>query len=160
MCDWVCYLIASLDSNRTYVGSTNNQPKRLNTHNSGYGAKATKGQIWIPIVTISGFHHKNACLSFEAGWKRLSKTRSNEKLHLINVMTDLNLDYYHADTKWDRIMDLVYFMHNFTLLDTKFMINYNIQHPVNQPDELKINIFMEDWIADLPWPHFVTCKSS
>ena len=157
MCDWVCYLIFSLSSNDTYIGSTNNQPKRLQTHNCGKGAKRTRGKTWVPIIIVSGFHHKNACLSFESGWKRLSKTRSSIKLQPINEMcgTDLN---YEKDTKWNRIMDLLYFVHNFTLLDTKFRLNYDMKHVLNQPNDLTINIFMEDWIADLPWPHFVLNK--
>ena len=161
MCEWVCYLIMSLDSNDTYIGSSNNQPKRLSNHNNNdpsikrRGAKRTRGQTWIPIVIITGFHHKNACLSFEAGWKRLAKRRSNERLELINQMSGTKLAY-NMDTKWNRIMDLIYFMHNFTLIDTKFMLNYDIRHPVFQPDELVVNIFMEEWIKDLPWPYFVS----
>ncbi len=163
MCDWVCYLIVSLDSNDTYVGSSNNQPKRLNNHNNNNpnikrtGAKRTQGQTWIPFIIISGFNHKNACLSFEAGWKRLAKRRSNKRLQAINKMTGLNLKYT-LDTKWNRMMDLLYFMNNFTLIGTKFMINYDIRHPIFQPDNLTINIFMEKWIRDLPWPYFVSIK--
>lgn len=160
MCDWMCYLIMSLDSNNTYIGSTNNQMKRLNNHNNNnpqikrQGAKRTRGQTWIPILIISGFENKNACLSFESGWKRLSKTRTNKKLNLLNIMTDKKL-CYSGDTKWNRIMDLLYFINNFTFIDTKFIINYDIKHPVIQPDKLTMNIFMEDWISNLPWPHFI-----
>jgi predicted GIY-YIG superfamily endonuclease len=163
MCDWICYLIISLDSNDTYIGSTNNCLKRLCNHNNNdpsikrKGAKRTRGKTWIPVVFISGFDHKNACLSFESGWKRLSKNRANQKLSLINDMTGLNLRYTN-DTKWNRIMDLLYFMHNFTIIGTKFMINYDIRHPIFQPEQLVINIFMEEWICDLPWPYFVLTK--
>ena len=163
MCDWVCYLIMSLDSNETYVGSSNNQPKRLQNHNNNdpnikrRGAKRTRGRTWIPILIVSGFHHKNACLSFEAGWKRLSKKRNNQRLFYINDMTN-NSFRYGQDTRWNRIMDLLYFVHNFTFLDTKFCLNYDIKHPVNQPENMTINIFMEDWISELPWPHFIEVK--
>lgn len=160
MCDWVCYLIMSLDSTETYIGSTNNCVKRLDNHNNNdpsikrRGAKRTRGRMWTPIIIISGFHHKNACLSFESGWKRLARTRNNMRLVPINIMTDQSL-VYSNDPRWNRLMDLLYFVHNFTLIGTKFMINYSIQHPVVQPDILIINIFMEEWIEDLPWPHFV-----
>lgn len=160
MCEWICYLITSLDSNWTYIGSTPDQPKRLEKHNNNdpsikrQGAKATRGKTWVPLLIISGFHHKNACLSFEAGWKKLSKKRSNQRLYFINEMTDDYLSY-NNDPCWNRLMDLLYFVHNFTLLDTKFRLNYDIRHPVNPPEELTINIFMEDWIKDLPWPHFI-----
>ena len=160
MSNWVCYLLMSLDSNCTYIGSSNNQPKRLDAHNNANpsikrkGARRTRGQTWIPIIVVSGFHHKNACLSFEAGWKRLSKRRNNNRLEYINCMTNLNLRYT-SDPKYNRIMDLLYFMHNFTLIDTKFKINYDCKHEINPPNQLTINIFMEEWIADLPWPYFV-----
>jgi predicted GIY-YIG superfamily endonuclease len=163
MSDWICYLIMSLDSNDTYVGSSNNQPKRLNDHNNNNpnikrkGAKRTRGQTWVPILIISGFENKNACLSFESGFKRLAFRRNNNRLLLINKMSDQYL-LYTKDTKWNRIMDLIYFMHNFTFIGNKFMINYDIRHPVNQPDNLIINVFMETWIKDLPWPYFVSVK--
>ena len=156
MCDWICYLIYSLSSNCTYIGSTNNFPKCLFTHNRGKGAKYTRCNIpWIPIVTITGFHHKNACLSFEAGWKKLSKNRTNERIAPINIMTNSSYKYTN-DTKYNRIIDLLYFVHNFTLLDTKFKLNHSIKYPVNNPDELAIAIYMEDWIKDFPWPHFIS----
>ena len=163
MCDWLCYLIMSLDSNSTYIGSTNNIKNRLNAHNNNdpnikrKGAKRTRGQTWIPILIISGFYHKNACLSFESGWKKLSKKRNNQRLYFINQMTSSNFSYTN-DPKWNRIMDLLYFVHNFTYIGTKFMINYDVRHPINQPDKLKIKIFMEDWIKDLPWPYFIMVK--
>ncbi len=160
MCDWICYLIMSLDSRDTYIGSTNNFAKRLNNHNNNdpcikrKGAKRTRGKTWIPIIIISDFHHKNACLSFEAGWKRLAQKRSNKRLLLINDMTCLRL-YYTRDTRWNRLMDLIYFIHNFTLIDTKFIINSDIRHPLSYPDQLTIGIFMETWISDFPWPYFI-----
>jgi len=153
----------SLDSNDTYVGASNNPLKRLENHNNNNpdikrrGAKRTRGQTWVPIVIISGFDNKNCCLSFEAGWKRLAKRRTNERLYFINLMAKTNL-CYSGDTKWNRLMDLLYFVHNFTYIGTKFILNYDIKHPVNQPDELVINIFMEEWIKDLSWPFFITTK--
>ena len=160
MCDWVCYLIMSLDSTDTYIGSTNNYLNRLNNHNNNdssikrRGAKRTRGKTWIPIIIVTGFHHKNACLSFESGWKRLAKKRTNERLMFINTMTEQNF-CYTGDTRWNRIMDLLYFMHNFTMIGTKFMINHDIRHPVFQPERLCINILIESWIKKLPWPYFV-----
>lgn len=161
MCDWVCYLIMSLDSNATYIGSSNNQPKRLANHNNcdprirRRGAKRTRGQTWITIIAIQGFPNKNACLSFESGWKRLAFSRSTRKLYFINIMSGLQLSYT-GDTRWNRIMDLLYFTHNFTLYNDKFKINPTTKFPVCIPDQLTINIFMEEWIKDLPWPPFVS----
>lgn len=164
MCDWVCYLIFSLDSNDTYIGSSNNQPKRLNAHNNNdktikrKGAKRTRGQTWVPLIIISGFEHKCACLSFEAGWKRLSKNRNNTRLLFINEMAGTNLAYSRKP-KYDRMIDLLYFVHNFTLLDTKFRLNHSMTHPLNQPDRLIIKTFFEDWFVDMPWPHFIEIDS-
>lgn len=163
MCDWICYLIMSLDSNSTYIGSTNNPPRRLNDHNNNSpnrrGARRTRGQTWIPILNISGFESKNSCLSFESGWKRLCHTRSNEKLYLINKMADTNYAY-SKDTRWNRIMDLLYFIHHITYIDDKFKINYAFKHPINSPDLLTINIFFEEWIENLPWPYFILTNST
>lgn len=162
MSDWVCYLLMSLDSNDTYIGSTNNPSRRLNNHNNNNnsikrrGAKRTRGQTWVPILFITGFHHKNACLSFEAGWKKISKKRNNNRFFLLNMMLGGQELSYSRDSKWNRIMDLLYFTHHFTLLDTHFRINYDMRHPLYQPEQLIMNVFMEDWIHDLPWPHFMT----
>ncbi|AEX61793.1 endo excinuclease amino terminal domain [Acanthamoeba polyphaga mimivirus] len=160
MSDWVCYLLMSLDSNDTYIGSSNNQPKRLNAHNNNNpnikrtGAKRTRNQTWIPIIIISGFHDKRACLSFESGWKRLSRRRNNSRLLEINLSCNTKLSY-NGDTKWNRIIDLLYFIHNTTLLDTHYRLNYNVKHPINISNNLTINIFIEDWIQYLPWPYFI-----
>lgn len=157
---WYCYLIMSLDSNRTYIGSSNNPEKRLKCHNRNdpsvrrTGAKYTAGQTWTPILIISGFHHKNACLSFEAGWKRLSKKRKNNRFQIINCMSD-NQFSYNKNTKWCRIMDLLYFVHNITLLDTKYKLNAEVNYPIFVAP-LKIDIMLEDWIQDLPWPYWIT----
>lgn len=159
MSDWVCYMIVSLTSNDTYIGSSNNQPKRLKTHNSGgsAGAKYTRGQTWIPVLIVSGFNNKKECLSFESGWKKLAKKRNNFRLCFVNLMANTNYKYTR-EPKWNRIMDLLYFIHNFTLLGTKFKLNYDIRHIINQPDNLTINIFLEDWIEILPWPYFITTQ--
>ncbi len=45
------YLILNIKDNKTisYVGWTNNLKKRLELHNSGKGAKFTRGRKWILI---------------------------------------------------------------------------------------------------------------
>jgi putative endonuclease len=156
MDNWVCYLIMSLDTNSTYIGASNDQPKRLATHNSGKGAKYTKGQTWIPILVIEGFTSKRACLSFEAGWKRLSKKRNNGRLIPIWLQGSDVLKY-GTDPKWNRIMDLLYFTHNFTFHDPKFICRPLSKLEYMFPPPLEINIFSELWINDLPWPCFVEC---
>lgn len=160
MSDWVCYLITSLDSTQTYIGSSNNFPKRLNNHNNNnphikrVGAKRTRGQTWIPILIISGFETKISCLSFEAGWKRLAKKRNNKRLFFINIMAQCNLKY-DKDPRWNRLMDLIYFVHHFTYTDEKFRLNQNFIYPIFLSNILKINILYEYWIHELPWPFFI-----
>ncbi len=155
---WVCYLIASLESNQTYIGASNNQPNRLNAHNSKKksrkGAKYTCGQSWVPVVVISGFLDKKSCLSWEAGWKRLARKRKMDRLIAINSMTPIKYKY-SQDTIWKRIMDLLYFSHNISYLDTKYAINYDIRHPVIIPPPITILFFNEDIPDDIPWPYYV-----
>lgn len=163
MTDWVCYLITSLDSNKTYVGASNNPEKRLCAHNNNnskikrVGARATQGETWVPIIFISGFEYKKTCLSFETGWKRLAKRRNNSRLNPLNEISDLGV-FYNSDTKWNRLVDLLYFVHNFTYIEDKFKINPELKWDINSPKGLIINIFMEDWIQDFPWPYFVKIK--
>ncbi len=134
---WHCYLLMSLTHNRTYIGSTPDMQKRLAAHNMGRGAKYTRGQTWILILVISGFENKSACLSFEAGWKKLSKRRSNKRFNLINFMYQTNLRY-RVDSVQCRLLDLIYFVHYFTLLGTHFILNRLMTYPLYLPDLLTI----------------------
>ncbi len=155
MCDWICYFIYSPSTKNTYIGSTNNFSSRLTKHNTGRGAKYTKNKgPWIPILIISGFCDKIACLSFEAGWKKVSRKRTIHKLFYINQMIQSKLAY-GSDTRWNRLMDLLYFVHNTTFIDNHFRVNYDMKHMIICPDTIIINIFIDDWIANLPWPYFI-----
>ncbi len=83
MSNWVCYLLKSTDSNKTYVGATDDLYRRLCDHNGLHGvskgAKATKGEMWYPFICISGFPSKIACLSFESGVRRVRRRRCKHK---------------------------------------------------------------------------------
>ena len=158
---WVCYLILATESNQTYVGASNNADKRLQNHNSNRGAKRTKGQIWEHVIIVSGFDCKRSCLSFEAGWKRLPKYRSNKKLLNLTDESAIELRYTNH-TVWNRFLDLLYFVHNFTFIGTKFILNKDLKHPVCQPDQLIITHYMSDkfdFIFDLDWPDFIEIES-
>jgi putative endonuclease len=48
----------------TYVGYTNNLKKRINLHNSGKGAKFTKGRKWT-LIYYEEFSSKNEAISRE-----------------------------------------------------------------------------------------------
>ena len=90
---WICYMLSSVDSNKTYIGATNNLERRLNNHNcvnsSKKGAKVTRGEQWIVILYVSGFPNKIACLSFEAGLKHVHK-RKNKKYKIPHRSTSIN----------------------------------------------------------------------
>lgn len=160
MSNWVCYMIISLNSKETYIGSSNNQYKRLAAHNNSnnkikrVGAKRTMGRTWIPLIIISGFESKIACLSFEAGWKRLVKYRSNKKLIFLDLISDIVIKYTKCSI-FNRIIDLLWFCNNYTYVNEKFKINYNINCPVVQPPNLLINYFYDNQLEILPWPHFI-----
>ena len=48
----------------TYVGYTNNLKKRINLHNSGKGAKFTRGRKWI-LIYKEKFQSKKEAISRE-----------------------------------------------------------------------------------------------
>lgn len=153
---WVCYLLLSDTSNQTYVGASNDAIKRLKNHNTNRGAKRTRGQQWSHVLIISGFDCKKSCLSFEAGWKRLAKTRSNKKLLNLIDKSEIELKYTNHMV-WNRLLDLFYFMHNFTFIGTKFICNQTHKHKIIKPDYLVITYHMDDdFIFDLYWPKFVS----
>ena len=80
---WVCYTLASVDSQKTYVGATDNLYRRLCDHNGLHGkskgAKATKGEMWYPLFVVTGFTHKNACLSFESSLRKIRSRKCYKK---------------------------------------------------------------------------------
>lgn len=154
---WVCYLILAEESSQTYVGASNNPINRLKNHNSNRGAKRTKGQTWSHVLIVSGFDCKQSCLSFEAGWKRLSKYRNNKKLANLIDKSDIELKYTNH-TVWNRLLDLMFFTYNFTFIGTKFIQNKDLKNPVCHPDKLTITYHMADtfnFITDLTWPKFI-----
>ena len=58
------YLIGNYKKSRliTYVGYTNNLKKRLNLHNTGRGAKFTKGRTWKLLYYEKHLTKKRAVL--------------------------------------------------------------------------------------------------
>jgi putative endonuclease len=59
---------------KTYVGYTNNLALRLKKHNSGRGAKATRGYKW-KIIYKKKFYDKRLAMSFEYKLKKDQKRR-------------------------------------------------------------------------------------
>jgi len=72
------YLIKTISSKfiKSYVGYTNNISKRLEKHNTGKGAKSTKGYKWI-VIYKKRFINKNDALSYEYQLKKNRKKREN-----------------------------------------------------------------------------------
>ena len=72
------YLIANFNNKKiiTYVGWTNNLKKRLQLHNSGKGAKFTRGRKWILIFKKKLLSKKNA-MQFEYKLKKDRKARKS-----------------------------------------------------------------------------------
>ena len=74
---YCCYLLRSSTSRRTYVGITNNLPRRLRQHNGELvgGAKSTRaGRPWQVAAFVEGFEDMSQALMFEWAWRR-SKPR-------------------------------------------------------------------------------------
>ncbi len=63
-----------------YTGWTNDLEKRLEAHNSGKGARYTRGRRPVVLVYTEDFEEKGAALRREAAIKKLSR---KEKLALI-----------------------------------------------------------------------------
>jgi len=70
------YMIANLNNKKitTYVGWTKNLKKRLCSHNSGKGAKFTRGRKWILIYKRKMLSKKEA-MQFEYKLKKNRKAR-------------------------------------------------------------------------------------
>ena len=62
----------------TYIGYTNNLTKRINLHNSGKGAKFTRGRKWI-LIYKEKFKSKNEAISREYYIKKNRSLRKKIK---------------------------------------------------------------------------------
>ena len=79
------YLIATNRKNKltTYVGYTNDLKKRLSLHNTGKGAKFTKGSIW-KVIYKKRYTTKQKAMSEEYKLKKNYKLRNEIKFKLFN----------------------------------------------------------------------------
>lgn len=73
------YILRCIDKS-LYTGWTNNLEKRINTHNSGNGAKYTRGRTPVELVYFEKFADKREALKREYEIKKLTK---RQKLDLI-----------------------------------------------------------------------------
>ena len=89
------YMIECKDKT-IYTGWTNNISKRLVDHNSGKGAKYTKGRAPVTLVYLEAFETKQEAMKREYYIKQLTK---NEKLDLIRHSSHEHIHKYKmADT--------------------------------------------------------------
>ena len=73
------YMLKTLNkSNITYVGYTNNLNKRIKLHNSGKGAKFTRGRKW-KLIYKEKYSTKNQAISREYYIKNNRKLRNHIK---------------------------------------------------------------------------------
>ena len=72
------YLIANFNNKKiiTYVGWTNNLKKRIQLHNSGKGAKFTRGRKWI-LIFKKKLLSKKKTMQFEYKLKKDRKARKD-----------------------------------------------------------------------------------
>ena len=83
------YLILNIKDNKTisYVGWTNNLKKRLQLHNSGKGAKFTRGRKWF-LIFKKKMKSKISAMQFEYKLKKNQKMRKK----LINNFIRTTID--------------------------------------------------------------------
>ena len=70
----------------TYVGYTNNLSKRIRLHNSGNGAKFTRGRKWI-LIYKEKFKSKKEAISREYYIKKNRTLRNKIKNENFNTIT-------------------------------------------------------------------------
>jgi len=77
---YAVYLILSTVKNKTisYVGYTNNIEKRLKLHNSGKGAKFTKGKKW-KLIYLKKYKKKIVAMQHEYKLKKNYQLRNKIK---------------------------------------------------------------------------------
>ena len=79
---YVCYVLRSTKSERTYVGVTNSMPRRLRQHNGEItgGARYTQmGRPWRLAFMVKGFENKSQALQFEWAVKNAKPKRQRLK---------------------------------------------------------------------------------
>ena len=77
---FVYLIVSNLKKNKkiSYVGYTNNLKKRLNLHNSGKGAKFTRGKKW-KLVYYKKYDSKSTAMKKEYILKKNYKFRKELK---------------------------------------------------------------------------------
>jgi predicted GIY-YIG superfamily endonuclease len=141
---WVCYLLESTISNRTYIGATNNFKKRIRQHNGEIkgGAKYTSSnRPWKPICLVHGFKDNSHALCFEWRVKRKIVNNKFKTVYLKNNRIKNFFDVLQLD-RFTKKCDLTS-NYNFTL---KFFENVKLNDLNIKCDFKNINIIYNESI--------------
>jgi len=79
-------LISKSDKPVSYIGYTNNLKKRIKLHNSGKGAKFTRGRKW-KLIYKEKFRSKSKAISREYYIKKNKTLRNKLKNEHLNTTT-------------------------------------------------------------------------
>ena len=86
MCFYVYLLICKINKRYiSYVGYTKNLNKRLKSHNTGKGAKFTKGKKWV-LIYKKRYKSKSEAMSNEYKLKKDFLQRKKIKQNYINSL--------------------------------------------------------------------------
>jgi len=83
---YVYMLISKSDKPVSYIGYTSNLKKRIKLHNSGKGAKFTRGRKW-KLIYKEKFRSKNKAISREYYIKKNRILRNKLKNENLNTTT-------------------------------------------------------------------------
>ena len=81
---YVYMLLSKGDKPVSYIGYTNNLKKRIKLHNSGKGAKFTRGRKW-KLIYKEKFRSKNKAISREYYIKKNRTLRNKLKNENFNI---------------------------------------------------------------------------
>lgn len=76
---WSVYLLRCCDGT-LYCGITNDVERRLAMHESGRGARYTRGRAPLELVHVERARGRSDALKKEAAWKRLSRAKKLAKI--------------------------------------------------------------------------------
>jgi putative endonuclease len=79
---WFVYLLECNDGS-LYCGITNNLEKRINTHNSGKGAKYTRSRLPVSLFYVEESENRSEASKREYSIKKLSR---EQKIKLKTVI--------------------------------------------------------------------------
>lgn len=77
--DWFLYILKCSDLS-LYTGITNRLSDRIKAHNSGKGARYTRGRLPVKLVYLEEFHNRSEASKREYAVKKMSKRKKMEMI--------------------------------------------------------------------------------